>query len=323
MGILMKKVYRDLRANKGRSFSIIAIIMLSTGLYFGLLLMYDNAVDSFDALENETHMESVRFRVSNYVNLNDLSFKYQDIKYWDYRRAEITNLKLNENDDASFVAPILGVPGDRDPDVNSFKILEGNYFSGTNISEVILLKNFMDKNDLSIGDKVYLNTPRGNQEMTIVGKVTSPEYLYGVNPVSGLPDLQGLAVAWIPLDYVTWMYSSPNMVNEVLFKFNDNIVEDVAQFDHAIEMIKQDLLVLTPVVSIYKLDEEPEQIMQEGDLGVLDDMAYYFSVIILFLGLFVMYDNISKLIASQRNYIGTMRALGGSKNKVTLHYTML
>lgn len=323
MGILMKKVFRDLRTNKGRSISIIFIIMLATGLYFGLFLMYHNTVGSFDLLEEDSKIESVRFRVSNYVNLNDLSFDYSEITAWDYRVAEITNLKISENDDSSFTAPIFGIPGDRIPRVNYFKIIEGEYFSGSNVSEVIMLKNFMDKNELVIGDKVFLNTPQGSKEMTIVAQVASSEYLYAVNPISGLPDLTGLATAWIPLDYVSWMYSSQDMVNEVLFRFDDNTLDDEELYDAVIHKIKQDLLDLTPVVSSYKLEEEAEQIMQEADLGVVDEMAYVFSLLILLLGLFIMYDNISKLIASQRNYIGTMRALGGSKTTVVKHYTML
>ncbi|MCE7735701.1 MAG: FtsX-like permease family protein [Candidatus Heimdallarchaeota archaeon] len=321
MGILSKKLYRDLRYNKGRSLSIILIVALATGLYGGLNLAYVNIQDTFESNEEKTHIESVRYLLENFTdpNLIDLD-SISGIDYWDYRLAEVTSLQL-PNDDGIFTAAIFGVPGDRQPKVNNFIINDGEYFQ-SNVSESILLsETFMKANDLELNDKVIL--PAIGKELTIGAKIFSPEYVYNVNPSSGLPDITGLAAGWITLENAQNIFNRPGQVNEVLVRFSSDVQENKVERDIAINAVKTELEKLQTLVSYVELNEEAEQQMKDADVGALDEMARVFGMVILLLALFAIYDNISKLIASQRNYIGTMRALGGSKRTVATHYTLM
>ncbi|MFV2015949.1 MAG: hypothetical protein ACC656_10995, partial [Candidatus Heimdallarchaeota archaeon] len=138
MGILSKKLYRDIRYNKGRSFSIIIIVAIATSLYGGLNLAYVNIQDTFDSNEDKTHIQSVRFLFENYTNpdlIDSIDWNsISSIEYWDYRLAEVTSLQL-ANDDNIYTAVLFGIPwrqGESQPRVNGFKINEGNYFQSPN-----------------------------------------------------------------------------------------------------------------------------------------------------------------------------------------------
>ncbi|MHA2253991.1 MAG: ABC transporter permease, partial [Candidatus Kariarchaeaceae archaeon] len=319
---MTKKLYRDLRYSKGRSFSIIFIVALATGLYGGLFLAYINIVDTFEQAEEDSRIESVRFSLNdtnqNLINLNGFS----SIESWDYRLAKVTTLEI-EGDTTLYTAALFGIPGDREPRVNFFIREEGEYFNDINASEILLIKQFMEHHHLDIGNDVNIYTPTGLQSLSIGARVFSPEYIYNINPQSGLPDVTGLAAGWLTLEYLQSLYNLENRINEVLVRFNQDILDDEELYDAEISKIQVELQKYSSEVNPTKLSEEGEQTMKDADVGALDDMARAFGMVILFLALFAIYDNISKLISSQRNYIGTMRALGGSKTKVTLHYTLM
>ncbi|MCY3414800.1 MAG: FtsX-like permease family protein [Candidatus Heimdallarchaeota archaeon] len=330
MGILATKIRRDLWRNKGRSISIVIIIAFATALYGGLLLMYINAEASFDALEDETHIESVRFSLNDYINITDFTLDFDSIDVWDYRLTTITGMRTEQNG-TPLTAPLYGIPGDTLPKVNSFVIQKGDFIDQDNdllvITQFFKAQNEVDKDgnvikEMKLGDSLWLDTPFGKEEFNLKGTVMSPEYVYMIHPVSGLPDLTGLAASWLKLDTLTEIMGLPdNFVNEILVKFNSNLSDD--EIDAQIDLIKEEIKDIAPFVSYTLLEDEMEQTMKEGDVGALDEFARAFGTIILLLALFVMYDNISKLIASQRNVIGTMRALGGHKSKVVNHYTWL
>ena len=311
MGILSKKLYRDLRYNKGRSFSIIFIVAIATSLYGGLNLAYVNIQDTFESNEETTHIESVRFILDNYTNPDLINLdSILDRSNWDYRLAELTTLQI-PNDDGIYTAVLFGVPGDRRPLVNDFIINDGSYFQSTNSSNILLSDTFMKANNLELNDVVLL--PTVDQELTITAKIFSPEYVYNVNPSSGLPDVSGLAAGWLTLEHAQNIFNRPDQINEVVVRFTNDVQESDDDRILTINAVKTELLKITPFVSYVELEEEAEQRMKNADVDALDEMARLFGMVVLLLALFAIYDNISKLIASQRNYIGTMRALGDEK----------
>ncbi len=323
MGILTKKIFRDLKANKGRSISIVLILAVSTGLYGGLLLMHINTINTFDKLEEDTALEDVRYSLNEFVNIENLTLDGIDnIKAWDSRISLLTSLRLEEGSKEIFTAPIYGVADDKLPSVNNFLLQSGDYFDTNKNNEILVITQFVSNNDLKIGDQIFLDTPFGSKELKLKGEILSPEYIYNINPISGLPDLIGLASSWLAIDEMRTNFGLPdNVVNEILVRFDSNISDDLKK--QLINEIKDEIVKIAPFVSYTLVEDEGEQTMKDADIGSLDEFARVFGIIILMLALFVMYDNVSKLIASQRNYIGTMRALGGHKSVVTSHYTKM
>ncbi|MDH5645188.1 MAG: FtsX-like permease family protein [Candidatus Heimdallarchaeota archaeon] len=322
MGILNKKIIRDLRYNKGRSFSIIAILMIATSLYSGLLLTYFNIDQTFDEIEEELSLHSVRFNLQNNTSPQLINFdNIPEIEAWDYRLSLITLLKLDLNEDTSYTAPIYGLPVHRDIRVDKLDVLEGNMIA--NSGEVMLSKAFVEQSTIEIQDAVHIFSPSGWVEYEVTAKIFSGEYLYNVNPITGLPDLQTLSPTWIGLQDMQELFDLDDVVNQVLIRFKQEIVDDESKFNTAIDKIEQRLNSLNTEVTHVKFSDEMDQKMKEGDVGALDDFARIFGFVILFIALFAIYDNISKLIANQRKYIGTMRALGGDKSVVSIHYTKL
>lgn len=322
MAILSKKLRRDLFYNKGRSLSVIIIVLISTSLYAGLIQSWVNITATFDDVAEETNLESVRFSLGA-VNQSsvDLS-RISGIQAWDTRLTVVTSVSL-QNSDTKYTGVIYGVDKAQRPKANDFLIVDGKYFDDTSENDILLTSVFMKSNDLQLEDEISIITPFGSKSFEITAEIFSSEFTYNVNPKSGLPDLQGLAAGWTPLDYLQEQFGVEGKINEVIVRFTESITTDEATTDVKIEEVRQELLKLTPQVSFTTLENELNEQMKDADVNALGDFARIFGLVILFLALFAIWDNISKLIASQRNYIGTMRALGGSKSRVTAHYTMM
>ena len=65
----------------------------------------------------------------------------------------------------------------------------------TEDEDIMIVTQFITGHELDIGDSVFLDTAFGREEMKISTEIMSPQYIYSVNPITGLPDLSGLAAS--------------------------------------------------------------------------------------------------------------------------------
>jgi len=323
MGILFTKMRRDIWYNKGRSFSIILIVLMAAAIYGGLFLAWINISNTYDNISDDLHSHSVRFQLDG-VNQSQIDLSSIDgIQQWDYRLMMFSGINIPTSND-SFTSVLYGIQTNQAIQVDNVKVLQGHDLQSESNRSMLFLTKFMESNNLKIGDNVtVLNSLTGPYNFSIRAKVFSAEYSYNVNPLNGLPDLRGFPVGWVPLESLQNLFGMKDTVNEVVVRIDKSIVSNKANYDAKINEIKTELLKLTPQVSFIKYEEEANTKMKNGDVGSLGDIARVFGMVVLLIALFGVYDSVSKLIANQRNYIGTMRALGGSKTKVTLHYTSI
>ncbi len=323
MGILFTKMRRDIWYNKGRSFSIIMIVLIATAIYGGLFLSWINITNTYDKLSEDMVTHDVRFQISG-VNESSLDLDSIDgIRAWDYRLMMFAGIKIAHVDE-TFTGVLYGVEQDRQIRVDDVYLLNGSDLRTGTDNSILFATKFFQYHNLNLGDNVTLpNTYLGEYNFSIKAEVFSAEFSYNVNPFNGLPDLKGFPVGWVPLHTLQELFGMVDMVNEVVVRFDPDVVKSEKTFDAKIEEVRDELLKVSPQVSFVKYEDEANTKMKSADVDSLGDIARVFGGVVLLIALFAVYDNVSKLIANQRNYVGTMRALGGSKKRVTMHYTSI
>ncbi len=324
MAILIKKIFRELWRSKARSIVVILTLGMSISIFAGFMLGYVNIVASFDETEHVTNYQDFRVSFNNYAHLSYLDNFDEDvsgISSYDYRIWQPSALKIGTQDQEQegliqeYTTYIHGIPGDRLPRVNSFLIEEGEYFSSFNAPEILLNIHFAESKGIKVGDSVRIFNGTGYEPFLVRGVVWSPEYTYVVNRLTALPDFENLAPIWMPIAETQRMFGLGSFFNEVLVRIEDDAnVDDV--INDVIKTFEQEGF----LVSITKAEDEPDTFMREQDIGFMDDMAYIFGFMVLIVAIFILWDAISKLVESQRTYIGVMRSLGGSKQKIIRHY---
>ena len=314
MGLLWKKLFRELLHHKIRSIVIILLIAMSIAFYSGMVLLKDNVLASLDKTYEELHYEDVAFRVLGYApqdNFTDLADSIPNIKYWDTRLA----LKsLVQVDDVEFNGKMFGIDPTRQPNVNNLLIVKGSYFSPTDNTSVLLQEIFAEKNNLKVGDKLIVLFGSYKLALTIKALVFSPEFKYSVDD-NGAPSPGTFAPFWVPLPLVQQLFGKGQVVNEYLIQ-----VHEKSKINQTIDDVTRILLNRGISVASTQGDKEPDHKMMMADIGAVDEYAVSFGLVVLFTAIFVIYDGITKIIASQRTTIGILRAMGSTKQKLLVHY---
>lgn len=318
MPILRRKIFREIKRSKLRSSIIIIALALSIAIYAGFMLGYKNIDASLKKSEEVTSYEDFRVVFDNYSSIStvttpDIKEVVNTVSNYDYRIWKPSALRLGNED---FTAYIHGVPGDRRPRVNDIYLVEGEYFTSYNATEVLVEVHFADSQHLDVGDKLELFSGTDYREYTIKGIVWSAEYTYVTNRLTLIPDWENLGAVWIPITQSQALFGLGDVFNELLVR-----VDSDKNLDSTIDAVQarydpENLL----ISSITKKEDEPDSYMKNQDAGFLDDMGIIFGFMVLVVAIFVIWDTVSKIVESQRNYIGVMSALGGNKWKIVFHY---
>lgn len=177
-----KDIIRDINKSKGRFFSIVAIIALGVAFFFGIKMSPINMKLTADKYYNDynfmdlTVYSTLGFtsdeidKISSISGVNDILGTYS-----------IDGLIKNNN--SEFVLKIMGAPFNNESYVNEYKLIEGRLPEKEN--ECVIEDYKLEKLNLNIGDTItlYSGTETNleeslqNTEYTIVGKVTTPNYL--------------------------------------------------------------------------------------------------------------------------------------------------
>ena len=317
MALLAKKLRRELWNMKVRSTLIVLSIALSIAFYGGLFLVKDNVLSSLDKTYEELHYED--FALRTYAPINESQL--QNVQGIASNIAEIDHrLTLKgtvELQDEEFSARIHGISQIPLPVINQFKLEKGSSLSEDSPNEILVELGFAKKQDLQIGDKITLIYGGNARKYKVRGIVFSPEYKYGTNPDTGFPEIGTLGAFWLPIDQVRTFLGNQSLVNEVFFRVKDKaLLEDTA---HEVQSAFSALGVET-ILTLGT--EEPDHEVMSEDVGFLDDYAFALGGITALIAIFIIYDSLSKLVFSQKQIIGVLRAMGGTKRRIIIHYTM-
>lgn len=317
MGILQRKILRDIRRTKFRASVIILTIFLSTALLVG---MNNAAVDVDESFEHSfAELKTYDINITTEFTSMNIAQKpksadenIKEIETRLFLKAEL--LEVEEGRD--FNSHWLSIQGSRRPLVNDIKLHNENYFSDPNATECLVNSQFAEAHNILIGESLTLKFGLLETQFSVIDIITSPEYIYVVDAETGILAPGNLGVIFTPLKRTQSLLNQSEMVNQFSItvkddRFIDNTITSLRTF-----FVQNEVT----IVDIVKRSESAETNTYEADVGALDAIAYAFSSIILIVAVVSIYNSITKLISSQRNYIGVMSALGGKRKKIIFHY---
>ena len=318
MNILVRKAIRDLWRSKLRTTAIIAAIALSVGLGIGLVNATKDAFESFDR----------RLEVTNYEDI-DIHF--------DMTRAPLDEIREVEGVDEVvgriYIKTQTSVAGekfkthwlaspyyDEKPHsrINGYQLTEGEYVSSPDARECMVGNLFSEENSVDVGDELELIYNNITLDLEVSGIAASPEYIYVVGE-EGWPEPSLL----IPL-FTTYELArdvldlDEGAYNEVLIT-----VEEGYDSEEVKERVEEVLTgsgvrITRSILGTEEIDYQ----FSRTDARAMGQMGWIFGVIILGVTAVVIYNSLTRLIASQRTYIGVMEAVGGRISDILIHYTL-
>ncbi len=217
--------------------------------------------------------------------------------------------------DAPASGRLIGVPAPGGPSVNALHLRRGRFLDPTAGDEVILSDRFAEANALVPGDSIAAVINGRWRRLRIVGIALSPEYTFEAASVLDLfGDPRRFGILWMRDKVVASAFAMTGAFNDVALTLAPGASEQ--------EVITRVDAILRPYGGIGAVgrDEQLSARMLSDELLQLRVFGSALPVIFLTVAAFLLHIVLSRLISTERDIIGILKAFGYSTATVAWHY---
>jgi putative ABC transport system permease protein len=213
-------------------------------------------------------------------------------------------------------ALVVGIPPSPEHAVNDLYLRRGRHVEPGRADEVLISAGFAEVNHLEPGSTISAVIVGRSVNLRIVGIALSPEHVMPVSP-SGLQDDRRFAIAWMERDQLAALVDKRDAFDDVSIRLAPGADERavIAAVDRVLDRYGGR--------GAYGRDSQPSHTMLEEHLRPLESLAMVVPTIFLLVAAFLVHVVLSRLIATQREQIGMLKAFGYSNTRVALHYLEL
>jgi putative ABC transport system permease protein len=309
-------VIRDMMARRFQFGALAIIIALGVAIFVSMIVAYGNLQSSYDHTYEETHLAdfTVKVKAAPQTVVGQVR-QVANVKAAEGRVVIDTGLPV---DSAQLVqARLIGLPADRRPAVNDVIVESGRYFEAGETDVVLVLKKFADFYHYRSGDTLQVYTPQGLKPLTVVGTVSSPEYLLMAESKQDLlPSPRRFGVLFLPNAYLQELFGMQGQDNEV-----NVLVDSQGQREATIAAVST-LLEPYGVQQTVRQEDQPSKAATELDLKGAREFAILIPALVLVIAALAIYIAMSRLVRAQRTLIGLFRGIGYGKGSIVVHYLL-
>ncbi len=317
MNLLLRKTLRDMRASWAQTLALIIIVALGIASLVSMAGAYRDLSSSYQRTYDTLHFADVSFTVQAApASVVDEVAAVAGVQVAAGRLVVDSGYELPDGDPIR--SRLIGLPPDGQPPVNALYIREGRFLTPDDKDSALVESHFADYYKLKVGDEVTPIIQGHKKPLTIIGIVSSPEYLV-VSPSKQdfMPSTRTFAVLFVSLPELQSWTGMTGQINNI-----NVLVRPDADRDEVIKEIQ-------PILTPYRLTDTttsenvPSHAALKLDLEGFQESAYVMAFLMLFVAAMALYAMLSRLIWSQRPQIGLMKALGYSDRAVMGHYLTL
>lgn len=212
---------------------------------------------------------------------------------------------------------ILSLPESGVPHLNVPYLRRGRLPAPRADEEVAISEEFAAAHDLVPGDRVVAIIKGRRKQLEIVGIALSPEFMYAIPPGAIFPDYERYGILWMNRKALATAFDMDGAFNDASFTLQRGA--------SARALIDRVDIVLERYggLGAYGREDQFSHRFITEELRGLQTMATVFPVIFLGVAAFLLNVVIGRLVATEREQIGTLKAFGYSTRQVGWHYIKL
>ncbi|MCP4231734.1 MAG: hypothetical protein GY771_16515, partial [bacterium] len=157
---------------------------------------------------------------------------------------------------------------------------------------------------LKPGDELTATINGKQKKLKIVGVALSPEYIYQIKPGSLIPDFERYAILWMGITPMRAAFDMEGAFNDLVLSTSPNA--DEAEIIDRLE----DILVTYGGLGAYGRKDQLSNRYLSEEFKMLEQMATIFPVIFLGVAAFLLNVVMTRLISTQREQVGILKAFG-------------
>lgn len=224
---------------------------------------------------------------------------------------------------------ILDVPGIMEPvsarvhslptdhGLNQLVLRSGRLPTPNSTSEIVANEAFVKAARLTLGDHFSALIYGKEVDLRLVGTVLSPEYVYAVAPGQIFPDNRRYGVVWMNREPLAGLLDLRESFNEALIRLAPGALQEevIRRLDQSLDRYG--------AVGAYGRDLQISDRFVSNEIDQLATTVEILPPIFLGVAAFLLNIVLARLIDTEREVIGLMKAFGYTDRAVMLHYAQL
>lgn len=212
-------------------------------------------------------------------------------------------------------ATMVSIPPRRNQILNDLHLVKGTYI-GSSGSEILISEAFALANGFEPGDQISVNINGRKRKFTIVGVALSPEYIYEIRPGDIFPDNRRYGIIWIGRQEIASAYQMDGAFNQVSLTLAPSADEG-----SVLEQV-DDILIEYGGLGSYGRTEQHSYRFISNEFSQLRAFGIFLPAVFLGVTAFLLHLVLSRLIKTEREQIGLLKAFGFSSRRIAVHYLL-
>lgn len=319
MKALDRKVWRDLRLLWSQALTIALVVASGVGGFVATLSAVDSLAQARDDFYAQGHFADVFATVKRAPDAVA------------GRLAEIPGV-IDVQTTVEAVARVA-VPGSTDPVIgqligrdprlpqrlNQVQLRSGRWPEGGTHAggelEAVVTESFADAHRLRPGSAVSALVNGKQRTLRITGTALSPEYIFG--GIMGMPDMRAFGVFWLDKDELAAAMDMRGAFTRVALKLAPSASEPAV-----LDAVTRRLATLGGAPA-HGRDEQGSHAMLDNEIREQRVLGTVLPAIFLAVAGFLLHVVTARLVATQREQVAALKALGYGNRSIALHYLKL
>ncbi|MBT5899072.1 MAG: ABC transporter permease, partial [Rhodospirillaceae bacterium] len=317
MGSLDRKLFRDLWHIRGQALAVAVVIACG----ISTVVMSFGTLGSLEATR-EAYYQQQRFAdVFAHLKRAPVSLVRQIARIRGVKWVEDRIVETATLDVAGMIEPIMGqlisLPAPGRTALNRPVVRRGRLPYAKRTDEILLSEPFAEAHGLSPGGHVTATINGHKRKLQIAGIALSPEFIYAIGPGVLMPDDKRFGIVWMPRNAMAASY-------DLTASFNDVTLTMMRSGNEAAVINRLDEI-LAPYggAGAYGRADQISHAFISNEMEQLKGLGNVVPPIFLAVAAFLLNVVISRIIATEREQIGLMKAFGYSDLRVGGHYLKL
>ncbi len=314
---LHAKLFRDLWRIKGQAVAIMVVIGIGVALQVmmsGLVASLTQTRDTYYERHQFAEVFASVVRAPEHITsqLRDIA----GVAAIDTRVTGVALINVAARD-LPVSARILSLASDNQRHLNEIRLTSGRRPELGQSEEVVLLESFAQAHGIVRGDQISVTLNGSRRMFDVVGTAQSPEFIYYAAPGEMIPDDARFGVIWIGRPTLAAALDLKGAFNEVLLTLRR---------DANVEAVRDSVdRLLDPYGAIgsYGVADHPSNRFLTEEISGLEVSAKNVPPVFMLVAAFLLYIVISRMVQSEREEIGLMKAFGYTDMEVSAHYLQL
>lgn len=330
--MLKRKLFRDIKQNKSQFITIFLMVLIGVMVYTGIVAYMDGMQEAADNFYHDYNLQDLNVLGKGFTEEDLNTIKEMDNVNNAERKLEINAINGDDNDKA-FLVSFIESNG-----ISKFYVIDGIEFDAS--KKGVWLDNFYaEENHLDIGDTIKIKYDSFTLEEEIVGLINVPDHIYDVKDESELvPNRENYGFVYLSINELPQNYIKEQAMKELEmeeektfdsyvpdFNYKDYIpynyiMVDVKNKSHVNEVKNNIEDTIKNALAIIKIEDTASYSTYQGEIEEGSAFVGIFSGLFLFIAMLSVITTMTRVVKKQKIQIGTLKALGFKKRKITAHY---